>query len=362
MERTMEILGISTPCYIPATIAGNMPHLTKDNCEKLSELKLVGVNFAELYASLAALEQTGMTFREFLNLPNDSQIIMSVTDVLSMPIARNTATHRSVESTNGRKKISPKEYMDAVNAYKPSVFIAIADEVDGTFGAKRQQTAMENSLLWLDECISLRGDASSRIFGVLCGGEVPRLRETSAVETCKRNIDGVVISGLGGCESLDFRHSTLQSYNKLVPTALPRLLINIGNPLEVLSAIACGVDTFMSSYPFIVSKSAYALVFWLDEGEAKLEESTETKINLRDKKYDRDLRPLLPGCPCFACTHHSRAYINHLLNVHEMLASILLYMHNLHHYYGFFGAMRRHIASGTFPAYHTAFEAHYNAN
>ncbi|ETW00704.1 hypothetical protein, variant [Aphanomyces invadans] len=280
-----------------------------------------------------------------------------------MPIARNTATHRSLESTNGRKKVTPREYMTAVNTYKPSSFIALADEVDGTFGAKRQQNAMETSLLWLDECLSLREQGNpSRIFGVLCGGDVLRLRETSAVETCKRPIDGVVISGLGGCESVTFRHEVLEMYRKVVPTSLPRLLLNVGNPLDVVTAVSSGVDAFMSSYPYMISKFAYALVFWIDENSPSLHEDvgTDTKINLRDKKFDRDLRPLLPGCPCFACTHHSRAYINHLLNVHEMLANILLYMHNLHHYFEFFGAMRRHIKYGTFETYQKAFAAKYN--
>ncbi|KAF0682552.1 Aste57867_25350 [Aphanomyces stellatus] len=364
MERAFKLLDVPTPCFVPPTIAGNMPHLTKDNCEKLSEMKLVGVNFAELFSSLAALEATGMSFANFLQLPNDSQIIFSVTDVLTMPIARNTATHRSLESTNGRKKISPKEYMAAVNTYKPSSFIALADEVDATFGAKRQQSAMDNSLLWLDECLALRQDASSKIFGVLCGGEVPRLRDTSVVETCKRNIDGVVISGFGGTETAEFRHSVLESYHAKVPRHLPRLLLNVGNPLEVLSAVGTGVDAFMSAYPYLVSKFAYALVFWIDDADATTMEEMHmaTKINLRDKSYDRDLRPLLPGCTCFACSNHSRAYINHLLNVHEMLANVLLYMHNLHHYFEFFRAIRRHIGRGTFAAYHKAFEAHYSAN
>ncbi|RHY89561.1 hypothetical protein DYB35_004794 [Aphanomyces astaci] len=342
-----------------------MPHLTKDNCEKLSDLKLVGVNYADLFSSLAALEKTGTTFAEFLHLPNDSQVVFSVTDVIANPIARNTATHRSLESTNGRKKITPREYMAAVNTYKPSSFVALADEVDGTFGAKRQQNAMENSIVWLDECLSLRDPSSSpsRIFGVLCGGDIPRLREISAVETCKRSIDGVVISGLGGGETLEFRHQVLELYAKVVPTALPRLLLNVGNPLEVLAAVASGVDAFMSSYPYIVSKFAYALVFWIGSpsttNEPVSSDESATKINLRDKKYDRDMRPLLPGCPCFACTHHSRAYINHLLNVHEMLANILLYMHNLHHYFAFFKAMRCHIGNGTFPAFHDEFAAKY---
>ncbi|KDO23471.1 hypothetical protein SPRG_11394 [Saprolegnia parasitica CBS 223.65] len=360
MERRSSLLGVPTPCYIPATVAGNMPHLTPDNCTKLEDLSLVGVNFGELFSSLAFLEQTQMDFKSYLQLPNDAKIIFSITDVTNMPIARNTKTQasaqRSFESSNGRKQITADEYMKAVNTYAPSSFFALADEVDATFGYKRQQTAVETSLTWLDECLAAR-PTGTPIFGVLVGGNEPRLRNISATETCKRPIDGVVIAGFGGGETAAFREETLVQYQTQVPTSLPRILLNVGQPLEVLASVSLGVDAFLSSYPLLVTKFSYAMVFWI--GDASTEAMETTKINLRDKQYERDAKPLLPGCTCFACARHSRAYINHLLNVHEMLADVLLYMHNLHHYYAFFRAIRDQIAAGTFDAYRATFTERY---
>ena len=34
------------------------------------------------------------------------------------------------------------------------------------------------------------------------------------------------------------------------------------------------------------------------------------------------------GCSCHACQNHHRAYIHHLLVAHEMLADVLLHVHN----------------------------------
>lgn len=48
-----------------------------------------------------------------------------------------------------------------------------------------------------------------------------------------------------------------------------------------------------------------------------------------------DKGPLLPGCGCFACARHSRAYVHHLLNAHEMLGEVLLEAHNTSHMNGF---------------------------
>ena len=43
-----------------------------------------------------------------------------------------------------------------------------------------------------------------------------------------------------------------------------------------------------------------------------------------------------------------RAYVNHLLETHEMLAEVLLDLHNLHHYLRFFAELRAAIAAGAF--------------
>ena len=53
-------------------------------------------------------------------------------------------------------------------------------------------------------------------------------------------------------------------------------------------------------------------------------------VNLMDKKYRTDAKPLTPDCTCLACRSHSRAYIHHLMIAHELLAEILIYTHNQH--------------------------------
>ena len=63
------------------------------------------------------------------------------------------------------------------------------------------------------------------------------------------------------------------------------------------------------------------------------------------------------GCGCFTCRRHTRGYIHHLLNTHEMLADVLLAAHNTVHYAALFAAARTAIAAGTLPAYRAAFAA-----
>jgi queuine tRNA-ribosyltransferase subunit QTRTD1 len=113
------------------------------------------------------------------------------------------------------------------------------------------------------------------------------------------------------------------------------MIVSCGTPDDVLQAVSFGVDIINSDYPDLVTEHGCALIFPLSfsflsqtSSEGKEEgEGDSYKMNLWDKKYQRDSSPILPHCSCFACTNHTRAYIHHLLNTHELLAPILLSMY-----------------------------------
>jgi tRNA-guanine family transglycosylase len=99
-----------------------------------------------------------------------------------------------------------------------------------------------------------------------------------------------------------------------------------------------------TALPATWAKSKRAFVVCLDISETnKRARRTEDKdkdveldadgcMDMEDKKWARDVRPLVPGCLCMACSNsHHRAYIHHLVQAKELLAEILLFVHNLHH-------------------------------
>lgn len=62
-------------------------------------------------------------------------------------------------------------------------------------------------------------------------------------------------------------------------------------------------------------------------------------------RYRDDFRPLVDGCSCYCCKNHKRAYVHHLLVTNELLAGVLLMLHNTAHYLGFFHALREAVAN-----------------
>ncbi|KAF6385392.1 queuine tRNA-ribosyltransferase accessory subunit 2 [Rhinolophus ferrumequinum] len=209
----------------------------------------------------------------------------------------------------------------------------------------------------------------STIIGVIEGGDVVEERLRSARETAKRPVGGFLLDGFqGNPTTLETRLHLLSSVTAELPEDKPRLICGISRPDEVLECIERGVDLFESFFPYQVTERGCALTFSFDyqpnpeetllqqngtQEEIKYvdqtkkintticnQEMTSFEINLKEKRYQEDFDPLVRGCSCYCCKNHTRAYVHHLLVTNELLAGVLLMIHNFEHYFGFFHSIR----------------------
>lgn len=267
----------------------------------------------------------------------------------------------SFETPCGRLLIKPVEYMEMISSMRPNLWATLCDEVPAWVSEKRNKTSVDRTIRWLDECIAL-SPAGGAVFGAIVGGSSKDERQRCAQEVARRNVSGYWIGGFGLGESMDERPSLLNAVIDILPEEKPRLICGLGLPEEVLQGVASGVDLFDSVYIYHLTLGGFALTFPLDGfdvNETDFRSSDiggdQTKINLRATIYRTDASPIVEGCSCYTCQNHTKAYINHLLNVHEMLAQILLEIHNTHHYLGFFRAIREAVKSGTFEKFRRQF-------
>ncbi|XP_006441616.2 queuine tRNA-ribosyltransferase accessory subunit 2 [Citrus clementina] len=225
----------------------------------------------------------------------------------------------------------------------------------------KNKTSVDRTVKWLDECIA-RSPAGGAVFGSIVGGSNIEERKRCAQEVAVRNVSGYWIGGFGLGESMEERPSLLNAVTDNLPKDWPRMICGLGLPEEVLQGVAAGVDLFDSAYIYHLTIGGFALTFPLDRMEKndynyQLSDqgSDRTKINLRATVYRKDATPIVEDCCCYTCQNHTKAYINHLLNVHEMLAQILLEIHNTHHYLGFFRSIREAIKEGCFEQFQKKF-------
>jgi len=176
------------------------------------------------------------------------------------------------------------------------------------------------------------------LFGITQGGVYKDLREKSIKELLKLDFDGYSIGGLGMGETKKEEDIIVKLKKKLIPENKPIYLMGIGSPIEILDAIAKGVDMFDSRMP---TQSARRGTLFTSNG----------KLKILNKKYKTDKNPIDKKCNCFACKNYSRAYINHLLKNDEPVGMELASFHNLYFLQNLIKHAKEHIKKGDFKSF-----------
>ena len=139
-------------------------------------------------------------------------------------------------------------------------------------------------------------------------------------------------------------HAMLEVIDPILPEDKPRYLMGVGSPEDLVHGVMRGVDIFDCVLPTRLARHKAAM--------------TRTgRINISKANFARDPRPIDETCSCYTCKNFTRAYIRHLLQAREMLASTLLSIHNLHTLVMLASDMRQAIVEGSFETFAADFFA-----
>lgn len=184
------------------------------------------------------------------------------------------------------------------------------------------------------------------VFGIVQGSIYPELREESCAALKAIGFDGYAIGGLAVGEGQEIMFEVLDYTLLHLPADKPRYLMGVGKPDDIIGAVMRGIDMFDCVIPTRAGRFARA---YTAEGER----------NIKNARYAEDASPLQEGCPCPACTHYSRAYLNHLFKADEMLGPMLLSWHNLTFYQQLMQGLREAIAARRLAVFAENFLARY---
>ena len=176
------------------------------------------------------------------------------------------------------------------------------------------------------------------LFGINQGGILHDVRCAHADEISAMNLDGYAVGGLAVGETHAEMYSVLDDVVPHLPKDKPTYLMGVGTPLNIIEGVARGIDFFDCVYPSRNGRHGHVYTH-------------NGKLNLMNKQYELDHRPIEEGCGCPACRDYSRAYIRHLLKAGEMLGLRLCVLHNLYFYNHLMEEIRTSIRSGNFEAY-----------
>jgi queuine tRNA-ribosyltransferase len=206
--------------------------------------------------------------------------------------------------------------------------------------------AVERTLRWSAACRDAHGRDDQALFGIVQGSVFDDLRAESARRTAEIGFDGYAIGGVSVGEEDDLRRGTVAVTAPLLPADRPRYLMGVGFPLDLICAIGEGVDMFDCVAPTRMGRNATAF-------------TPDGRLRLRNSGLREDPRPVQDGCGCLCCRLYSRAYVNHLFRVGEMLGPVLLSIHNITFYQRLMAGARDAIRGGRFDDYRQDLAARY---
>jgi queuine tRNA-ribosyltransferase len=195
--------------------------------------------------------------------------------------------------------------------------------------------AMERTHRWAKRSRAARKRCDNAQFGIVQGAVFENLRRQSAEALVEMNFDGYAVGGLAVGETEEERDHFCSYTAALLPENKPRYLMGVGTPVDIVRAVASGIDMFDCIIPTNHARQGVAYTF-------------SGKVKLRRTHYSSDLSPIDDSCLCLACRRYSRAHLHQLIKSEEATGWRLVGYHNTWFYERLMEKIRSSIAEGVF--------------
>ena len=153
------------------------------------------------------------------------------------------------------------------------------------------------------------------------------------------DFDGYAMGGLAVGENQADMFKILNETTNFLPQNKPRYLMGVGTPSDILGAVKRGIDMFDCVMPTRSGRTGLAFTW-------------QGKLNLKNSKYQNDKSPLDKKCDIRQLNKYSKSYLNHLIKSNEMMASMLISLHNIQFYQQFMREIRINIKNGSFQNFY----------
>ena len=334
---------IRTPAFMPVGTAGTVKALTVDQVRQAGADILLGNTYhlmlrpgAERVARLGGLHRFMRWDGPILTDSGGFQV-MSLAQI-SKVSEEGVAFSSHIDGS--RHALSPERSIEIQADLLGSDIVMQLDECVGWPVEKgRAAQAMELSIRWAERCKAAFGERSSQaLFGIQQGSTFEDLRAESARRLIDIGFDGYAIGGLAVGEGHEGMCRVLDYAPAMLPADRPRYLMGVGKPIDLVEAVARGVDMFDCVLPTRSGRHGQA---WTWQGS----------VNLKNARFAEDDSPLDADSDCPASRDYSKAYLHHLVKSGEILGQVLLSWHNVAFFEGLMAKMRAAIAAGSFEAF-----------
>ena len=349
---------VSTPVFMPvgtqATVKGILP---RDLSDVIGASIILGNTYhLNLRPGIEVIREAGGLAR-FMNWKGPVLTDSGGFQVFSLAKLRKLSDEgvRFNSHIDGREVfLGPKEAIEIQDALKSDIAMCLDECPPAEASRGEISQAVDRSTKWARSCNSAwkETDAISegrKLFGIVQGGRFPELRKRSALELQEVGFAGYAIGGVSVGESEEEMLEQVFSTVHFLPDELPRYVMGVGTPTQLLQMVGYGIDMFDCVLPSRAARHGTAY-------------TSTGSINIRNEKFKFDFSPLDSETDCFASQNFSRSYIRHLFMAKESLGGVLLTLHNLRFFVKLMENAREQIKAGTFAKWATDWTERYNTS
>ncbi|MGI9309437.1 MAG: tRNA guanosine(34) transglycosylase Tgt [Gammaproteobacteria bacterium] len=343
---------IETPAFMPVGTYGTVKGMTPEELQSLGADIILGNTFHLMLRPGGDTIQLHGDLHDFMHWQKPILSDSGGFQVWSLA-SRNKLSEEGVEfqaPTDGSKVfLSPEVSMQVQHQLGSDIQMVFDECTQYPADEDEARRSMELSLRWaarsraeFDRLGS--ADKGSALFGIVQGGMHNALRSESLAGLMETGFHGMALGGLSVGETEAERLAVLNHTLPLMPANMPRYLMGVGLPVDIVDAVARGVDMFDCVIPTRHARNGY---LFTEEGV----------VRIRNARWREDSEPLQADCPCYTCQNYSRAYLRHLDACGEILGARLNTIHNLHFYLELMRRIRAAIEADEFENFAREFRA-----
>ena len=330
---------IRTPAFIPVGTAASVKAMFPDAVrESGTDIVLANTYHLMLRPGAERIAELG-GLHQFMRWPHPILTDSGGFQVMSLAKLRKVedkgVTFQS-HLDGATVELSPERAIEIQRLLGADISMQLDECVKLPAPEKDVERAMRLSLAWAGRCKRAFGaPADSALYGIVQGGALPKLRQESARSLVAMDFDGYAIGGLAVGEPQNVMLAMLEASVPELPADKPRYLMGVGEPEDILEAVARGIDLFDCVLPTRAGRHALAYTRF-------------GKINFKNARHAGDPRPLDEQSSCPAARDYSRAYLHHLVKANEILGAMLLSWANVAYYQQLMQGIRAAISAGRF--------------
>ena len=335
---------IDTPCFMPVGTLGTVKGVFLDDLLNTGTQIILGNTYHLMIRPGIDILEKFNGLHNFINwqkpILTDSGgfQIMSLSKIRK--IDRNVGAIFSSHVDGKKIILSPEKSIQIQKSINSDIMMVLDECPELTTNKKKLSDVIETSTIWAKRCkVEFGNNKEKALFGIVQGGLYKDLRIESLEKLKNIEFDGYAMGGLAVGEKQSEMFKILNETVYLMPKNKPRYLMGVGTPSDILGAVKSGIDMFDCVMPTRSGRTGLAFTW-------------EGKLNLKNSKFQYDKSPLDHKSKIRDLNIYSKSYLNHLIKSNEILASMIVSLHNINFYQEFMKKIRTEIKNGTFNSFY----------